>query len=52
MMIVAEGRARANLSTANHMDATLRLANDPAAMLPGGLTQQNNLVVHPAVTIL
>jgi hypothetical protein len=52
MMIVAEGRARANLSTANHMDATLRLADDPAAMLPGGLTQQNDLVIGGAITIL
>jgi len=52
MMFVAEGRARANLATANHMDATLRLADDPAAMLPGGLTQENDLVVGPAVTIL
>lgn len=52
MMKVAEGRARTNLSTANHMDPTFRLADDPAAMLPGGLTQEHDLVVGPAVTIL
>jgi hypothetical protein len=52
MVIVAERRTRANLSTANHVDATPGLADDPTAMLPSGLAQQDHLVDGRAVTIL
>jgi hypothetical protein len=52
MVLIAEGRSRPNLPTANHVDAAPRLANDPPAMFPGGLAQKNDPIFDLASTIL